>query len=192
MNYYIADTHFGHTNILKFDNRPFESVKEMNEALIHKWNDTVKRGDTVYILGDFCWGKANEWADILRYLSGNKVLIKGNHDLKEFPSYVKCYFNDIKDYKEIKENGRTVLMSHYPIMCYKRAYDPNVFMLHGHTHTTREQDYVAAWTAQLKSIAKENQGFVVNRGNIINVGCMMPWMEYRPKTLDEILAAKDN
>lgn len=57
--FYIADTHFNHSNIIGFDNRPFSSVEEMNETLIHNWNSVVKHGDQVYILGDFCWSRCN-------------------------------------------------------------------------------------------------------------------------------------
>ncbi len=51
MNRYISDLHFGHANILKFDNRPFRNTEEMETALIENWNSTVSAGDTTYILG---------------------------------------------------------------------------------------------------------------------------------------------
>ena len=56
MKYYISDLHFDHTNVIKFDNRPFKDVEEMNNALIHNWNSVVKKNDIVYVLGDFCFG----------------------------------------------------------------------------------------------------------------------------------------
>ena len=71
MNRYIADTHFSHSNIIRFDNRPFDSVKEMDDYLIENWNKKVKKDDTTYILGDFCWGKEPEWIEILNKLNGN-------------------------------------------------------------------------------------------------------------------------
>ena len=89
MNRYISDLHFGHANILKFDNRPFRNTEEMETALIENWNSTVFAGDTTYILGDFCWGKEPEWKRIVPLLNGNKVLIRGNHDLKEMSSSLK-------------------------------------------------------------------------------------------------------
>ena len=55
MNYYIADTHFGHENIMRHCNRPFTSVDEQDEILIKNWNNTVGKNDTVYIIGDFCF-----------------------------------------------------------------------------------------------------------------------------------------
>ena len=60
MIYYIADTHFGHKNVIRFDQRPFFDVEEMEESITMLWNAVVRKNDTVYILGDFCWGKAEE------------------------------------------------------------------------------------------------------------------------------------
>ena len=54
MNFYIADCHFGHTAVLRFDHRPFDCVEEMEEIMVMNWNAVVRPGDTVYILGDFC------------------------------------------------------------------------------------------------------------------------------------------
>lgn len=61
MNYYISDLHIGHANAIKFDNRPFADVNEMNNAIMENWNSRVKPNDTVYILGDSFGqnGKAN-------------------------------------------------------------------------------------------------------------------------------------
>ena len=53
MKYYTSDLHFGHKNIIKYEDRPFSSIEEMDEALIDKWNKKVKKNDEVYILGDF-------------------------------------------------------------------------------------------------------------------------------------------
>ena len=59
-NYYISDTHFGHSNIIDFDYRPYKNVQEMDETLINNWNSIVSNEDTVYILGDFCWLKEDK------------------------------------------------------------------------------------------------------------------------------------
>lgn len=55
MNFYIADTHFGHSNVIKFDNRPFENVEEMDKKMIEYWNNRVTDDDDVYIIGDFVY-----------------------------------------------------------------------------------------------------------------------------------------
>lgn len=80
MNFYIADMHFGHKNVIRYDNRPFDSIEEMDKAMITLWNETVGDNDVVYILGDFSWYKEEKTAFILGCLKGHKVLIKGNHD----------------------------------------------------------------------------------------------------------------
>ena len=190
MNYYISDLHFGHGNIIKFDQRPFTTTEEMTHVLIRNWNLTVTNQDTVYILGDFCWGKEPDWIGILDKLNGNKVLIRGNHDLKNMSVNLKSKFADIKDYKEIDDNGRTVIMCHYPILAYKHSFDPNTFMLFGHVHNnTRESHLITQFIKQIRQIRTENFD---NRGQLVNVGCMMPWMNYTPRTLDYLIDKLDN
>ena len=91
-NFYISDLHIGHENILRFDNRPFADVNEMNNKLIENWNARVRSDDTVYILGDFIWAKESEWPSIVGSLAGNKVLIRGNHDPKQFSAATRRMF----------------------------------------------------------------------------------------------------
>ena len=177
-------------NILRFDQRPFATVEEMEHVLISNWNSTVTNEDTVYILGDFCWGKEPEWIRILDKLNGNKVLIRGNHDLKNMSFNLKNKFADIKDYKEIDDNGRTVIMCHYPILAYKHSFDPNTFMLFGHVHNnTRESYLITQFIKQIRQVHVESFD---NRGQLVNVGCMMHWMNYTPRTLDYLIDKLDN
>lgn len=192
MNYYISDLHLGHKNIINLDHRPFFDVEEMEETIVMNWNATVHKNDTVYILGDFCWNKADEWCRILKRLKGQKVLIEGNHDLGEYTAELKSLFADIKPYKEILDNGRKVIMSHYPILFYKKSNNPNYYMLCGHVHTTKENDYLERFIAEMKkgSLGEEGIHFK-NCAKIYNVGAMMPWMAYTPRTLDEIIRNKD-
>ena len=112
-NFYISDLHIGHENILRFDNRPFADVNEMNNKLIENWNARVRSDDTVYILGDFIWAKESEWPSIVGSLAGNKVLIRGNHDPKQFSAATRRMFQEITDLKEIKDSGKHVVMCHY-------------------------------------------------------------------------------
>ena len=185
-NFYIADLHFQHANILRLDQRPFENLKEMHDALIDNWNGVVGNDDWIYILGDFCWGKEPDWKMFLKELSGNKVLIRGNHDLKEMSQSLKSMFQDVKDYKEITDNGRRVIMCHYPLLFYRGSFYPNVYHLCGHVHNTKENEYLEKWRQELWEAKKASNG---NCGKIFNVGCMMPYMGYTPRTLDEILEA---
>lgn len=197
MNYYIADCHFGHKNILLFDNRPFGDLAQMEEVMTMLWNATVRKGDTVYILGDFCWGKADEWLRIVRQLNGTKVLITGNHDLSSYPAELKNQFADITPFKEIVDNGkdnsgRKVLLSHYPMPFYKRANNEKYFMLCGHVHNTAENAILERLIQELRNNNHIfSRAHAANCGQIYNVGCMMPWMEYTPRTLDEIITRWD-
>ena len=71
MNYYIADLHLGHVNVIKFDKRPFENIGEMEAEIIRRWNERVTPNDTVYIIGYFCWLTISHWANVLRNLIGH-------------------------------------------------------------------------------------------------------------------------
>ena len=166
MNYYISDLHIGHENILRFDNRPFADVNEMNNKLIENWNARVRSDDTVYILG------------------GNKVLIRGNHDPKQFSAATKRMFQEITDLKEIKDSGKHVVMCHYPIPFFRASFASTAFMLYGHVHQTIEYEYIAKLRREVKA---NSTGYGTPNGNFINVGCMMPYMDYTPRTLDEII-----
>lgn len=186
MNRYISDLHFGHKNVIRFDGRPFSNTEEMEDKLVENWNRVVRRNDTTYILGDFCWGKEPEWIRVLSRLSGNKVLIRGNHDLKTMSSGLRNLFQDVKDYKEIDDNGRKVILCHYPMLFYRGGYRPDCFMLCGHVHVTRENDYLAQWRAAMRaSRAQPSDSFC----NVINVGCMLPYVDYTPRTLDELVTS---
>ena len=188
MNYYIADLHLGHANAIGFDGRPFADVTEMNETLIHRWNSTVSRTDTVYVLGDFIWEKESLWPAWLERLTGNKVLIRGNHDPRQFSQATKRFFQDIADYKEITDTGRHVILCHYPMPFHRADYDEKCFMLYGHVHNTREYAFLEKLRKELQEARTERSHA---RAQFINVGCMMPWMDYTPRTLDEILDGKE-
>ncbi len=176
--FYISDTHFGHDNILHFDNRPFKSVEEMEEVMVERWNAVVGKGDTVYILGDFCWKKETEWIRILNRLNGGKVLIVGNHDLHGSATLRKM-FQDIKEYKEIEDNGRKVVLCHYPMPWFKNHFY-GTYHLYGHVHNSFEWNMVE----HDKRLMVELYG---RPCQMYNVGCMMPYMDYTPRTLDEIV-----
>ena len=103
MNYYIADLHIGHKNIIRFDKRPFANADEMDKSITENWNSRIQPDDTVYILGDFIWHKENEWASYVKPLAGKKVLIRGNHDPKQFSPATARLFEEITDFKEIKD-----------------------------------------------------------------------------------------
>ena len=119
MNYYIADLHFGHENVLRHDGRPFENAGQMNAELIRRWNDRVSDSDHVYILGDFAW-KNSLGLEVLRQLAGHKFFILGNHD--KLTAEMKACFEWIKDYAVIDDGGRKVVLCHYPIAHWDGQY----------------------------------------------------------------------
>ena len=118
MNYYISDLHFGHNNVIKFDNRPFNNIQEMESTIVENWNKTVKDNDVVYVLGDLFW-KTYDADRILPILNGQIILIKGNHDsIEPLRRKIKVF-----DYLEIKDNKRNVVLSHYPIPSFHVSTD---------------------------------------------------------------------
>lgn len=121
-----SDTHFGHANIIKYANRPFDSVEEMNEALVENWNSVVKQGDKVYHLGDVTMNSKS--LDIMSRLNGRKVLIKGNHDTQKLKFYLP-HFYDIRGSHELGE----FIMTHIPVAILQRERYPDG-NIHGHLH----------------------------------------------------------
>ena len=184
-NLYISDLHLMHSNAIKFDNRPFSSVEEMDETIVNNWNNKVKDDDTVYILGDFCMSKnRDDWINFLSQMNGNKILIKGNHDRIADDGNIRKYLNGVYNFHEIKDSGYRVIMCHYPIPFHRSAYNPDMYMFYGHIHNTREYDFIKKWRKEIKETHSEN-GHAL--GNFINVGCMMPYMAYTPRTISEII-----
>ncbi len=156
----------------------------MEEGTVALWNETVSEEDTVYILGDFCYGNSHEWKRILNRLKGNKVLILGNHDQKKIGNASQC-FTRIAPYMEINDGMYHLILSHYPILAYNGSYRDNVFMLYGHVHTTDEQKMVSKFVKELQSSYDGHTH--MNRGQLIHVGCMMPWMNYIPRPIDYLV-----
>ena len=177
--FFIADLHLGHANCIRFDNRPWESVEEMDMALIRRWNRKVRPEDHVYVLGDFAYKNKTSVREYTDQLHGTIHLIRGNHD-KRSEQYEECFF-EVSDYKEIalKQGGikYQLVLSHYFIPFYNGARG-TAFMLHGHTH--KGQDY------QIEETIKQeirDQGI---RCEAYNVGCM--WQNFEPQTIEEIIA----
>jgi calcineurin-like phosphoesterase family protein len=81
--YFTSDHHFGHENIIKFTNRPFGSVEDMDQELIKRWNSGVNTYDKIYDLGNFRLWKAERMKGALKQLNGKTCLIWGNHEGKD-------------------------------------------------------------------------------------------------------------
>ena len=98
---------------------------------------------------------------------------------------LKSKFSDIKDYKEISDNGRKVILSHYPLIFYKSNWNENIYHLYGHVHTTQEWYWVENFKKYILSV--DDRGSSKHKCQMYNVGCMLPHMNYTPKTLEEII-----
>ena len=109
MIYYIADLHLGHENVIKFSGRPFESIEEMDKALIENWRAVVKPNDDIYVLGDLIF-RSGDPEKYLRQLTGRIHLIKGNHDTYLKNKALERYFASIDDMLTIADEGRRVFM----------------------------------------------------------------------------------
>jgi len=136
--WFTSDTHFGHTKIIECCNRPFATIEEMNDAFIANWNERVQPDDVIFHLGDFGWGRSDDWNYALQRLNGKKHLIIGNHDEANLRPGYEEYFESITYQKRIEINGRTVYMNHFPFMTYGGVYrigDRGVWQLHGHVHS---------------------------------------------------------
>ena len=136
--FFTSDTHFGHSNIIKYCQRPFNSAEHMDEVLISNWNEVVSPKDIVFHLGDFCFGSDKEWIKILQRLNGTKYLILGNHDLKKIANsnQIKDYFADINMQMRVVVDKQKMLLNHYPFLCFEGGYQ-NVWQLFGHVHSSK-------------------------------------------------------
>ena len=185
MNRYIADLHFGHKNILLYDNRPFDSVEEMDEALIESWNKTVKPTDTTYLLGDIVWSyKYENWTKILSRLNGKKFVIKGNHDSTEILNLLKEY-NYIEGWSHqeiVQDNNRHVVLNHSPMPFFVNMHKNDWYHLYGHVHISFDYQIIQSVRGSIEDLYQHEH-------RMFNVGCMIPGIDYAPKTLSEIVAA---
>lgn len=139
MIYFISDTHFCHSNIIKYCDRPFKDAKEMNETIINNWNNIVTNEDIVYHLGDFCLSTDDEIKNIFNRLIGTIILIRGNHDRKSFKFYEKIGFKVLTNAPIILEKYK-LMLSHVPLPDSK--IKEGYINLHGHIHNKSiSEDY---------------------------------------------------
>lgn len=180
MIFYISDLHFGHQNILAFDNREFPTIEAHDNALIENWNNTVGIGDDVWVLGDISWHGPMKTIEIFSQLNGTKHLCVGNHDYKLLRNpQLRACFSEIVDYKEIKEGKTDIVLCHYPIPCYNRHFYGAIH-LYGHVHNSFEWQMMKQFQYQMRELYGK-------QCRMYNVGCMIPGMDFTPRTLEEIL-----
>lgn len=162
---FTADTHFSHANIIKYCDRPFADVNEMNEFLIESWNEKVNKDDTVFHLGDVAFGQVPNAVALLRRLNGTIQLIKGNHEKVALDANLSLNrFATVKSYQEVRLAGRNFVLFHYPIASWNRQ-GHGAIHLHGHCHQTYKH-------------------LLTNR---IDIGVDGVGYNFSPQTLDEVL-----
>ena len=141
--FFISDTHWNHSNIIKFCDRPFKDVEEMNYKLIENWNKKVPADGLVFHLGDFAWGGYEFWKKIREQLNGDIILIKGNHDQKNMSTTAEQeLFKHVTWQMLIEVEGRKLWLNHFPFLCYAGVYrEPKklVYQCYGHVHSGQDK-----------------------------------------------------
>ena len=144
--WFTSDPHYCHSNVMRYNNRPWSDVKDMNKALTDNWNEVVGDNDVVFILGDFYWAK-DPWAvkKKLDELKGAQIFILlGNHDTSEQFSKVRdkriqiisdtamVFVSGIDEDKPSREHE--LMVSHFPLATWPHFYRGTI-NLHGHIHS---------------------------------------------------------
>lgn len=173
MNLYVSDTHFGHTNCIRFDHRPFHDREEMDQVMIEHWNSRVMAEDDVYILGDFAVRNSKDETWYLKQLKGHKHLVIGNHDDKLLKSEnAMKYFESMDKMMGVHDwvNGEevVVVLCHYPLAEWYKSKHGS-WHIYGHIHGD-----TGATAKYMASIAH-----TLNAGVVIN--------HYTPVSIDELI-----
>lgn len=142
---FTSDQHWNHANMIKFCNRPFKDIQEMDERLIENWNKVVHNDDIVFHLGDFAFGGKEVFRSVRECLNGRIVLIKGNHDLiqnVQNDGFLESLFDYVSLELVIQIDGWDFILNHCPLLCYGGTYrkDKPVINLFGHVHTLRNDN----------------------------------------------------
>lgn len=173
MNYYTSDLHLGHENIIAHCSRPFSDAEEMDRTIITNWNSIIKDNDDVYILGDIAFRLTDhDSIPKIKSLKGRKHLIVGNHDVKNLKDarFRECFVS-VDSYLEIKENGRKIVLFHYPIAEWNGYYH-GAYHIYGHIHNN----------------PVECCGYMDALPNAFNAGTDLH--NFFPVTLDELISEK--
>ncbi len=127
--FFIADTHFGDSNVIIYENRPFSSADDMDSILVKNWNDTVSENDTIFVVGDLSFHDKEKTLEICRNLNGEKFLVMGNHDTENEQFYYECGFSGVSRYPIIYSSFW--IISHEPLYVNRNMPYANIF---GHVH----------------------------------------------------------
>lgn len=172
--FYLADTHFSHTNIIGHCGRPFRHAGAMDETMIRRWNTVVGENDIVYHLGDFSFELANQervrW--IFGRLNGRKYLVLGNHDLDSkgriHPTIAGLGWAAAPTHAlEVRDEGHRVYIAHYAHRVWP-GKTRGGYHFYGHCH-----------------------GSVPGIGRSRDVGVDMPDVTFTPRTFAELIVTME-
>jgi len=128
MIWFTSDLHLGHANIIRYCNRPFKDVYEMDKTIIDNWNSVVSETDTVYHLGDFSFEQAHIY---INQLKGTKYFVRGNHE-KSLLNVVS--HNNVPHIREVKIDGYPdIILSHFALRVWNKSHFGSLHLF-GHSH----------------------------------------------------------
>lgn len=199
MIYFTSDLHFQHNKIMQYSPafRNYANTEEMNEALIALWNDTVKKDDTVYNLGDFSMAaNIKKIVPIAKRLNGKHILILGNHDhairrdkdklTSELKDDGNLIFESIKEYGYLRLPEGEFALSHYPMAGWEGQQHGSV-MLHGHLH-----DYISELKGKILNVGFDLHGKLLSLDEILEFVKDLPMLPYRKEDNERMIAIKAN
>ena len=147
--FFTSDPHFGHANIIKYCNRPFATVEEMDRTIIDRWNERVGADDTLYCLGDWCMWRGSRTLDEVAASYRKQihcrriVMIWGNHDRRgrNNPRF-KDLFDGVHDLLELEVEDRRMVLCHYAMRVWNKSHH-GAYHLYGHSHGSLKDDPTA-------------------------------------------------
>ena len=131
MHFFTADQHFGHANIIRFCQRPFASIEEMDRELIRRHNEVVGKDDTIIHAGDFAYRNARSPKSYLDELAGHHIFVRGSHD--------HWMDETVRDILDLKIDDQFLVICHYALRTWPRSHF-NSWQLHGHSHGALEPE----------------------------------------------------
>jgi len=166
--YLVTDTHWNHTAMQKFCNRP----PDFGQKIINQWRATVQPQDIVYHLGDVTWGSQGQLQQIMSGLPGTKILIRGNHDKNHSNNwFIQAGFTAVLEKAQISG----IILSHFPAIMTQEELDRGIINVHGHFHNNSAK----RWEPHLIKRITENHYLLI----LEDIG-------YRPISLDSIVKRK--
>jgi len=141
--YFSSDQHFGHSNIIKYCDRPFDNVHIMDQVIFDNINEVVGYDDTLYILGDFCFRGKKPLDYRVRINCKDIHLVYGNHDRRNDYTDNLQRFTSVQDVKEIIYCNQRIYLSHYPHRSWPASHKGS-WMLYGHVHSRLNNEDISS------------------------------------------------